>query len=478
MSIIEHLVARVAKTCHNYKLFSRGDRVLVAVSGGADSVCLLHSLVLLQKTLQIELGIVHLNHGFRGEESDSEELFTKALAFKLKIPFFSTKKELLNIVKKERGSTQMVARDYRYGFFDQIASEYNFDKIALAHNLDDRVETFFLKILNGSSPAALASIPFSRNKYVRPLQEVNRFEILEFLKMINEKFVSDSSNLSNKYQRNFIRNTIFPELEGKFCGFQKRVIQLSKTIQEENLFWKELFSKQNSWGMKLNKDEVSFDLEQMRLAPLPLVKRIISEYAAFISEGKTLPPSPFYEKLNYFLTSSTQNRIWFEGKNLIIFNIANKVMMRKAARDSRLESLDKVLFMGENKLSNTLILALELSEPFSRNKKFFKQEAKNGIFWIDSKKIIIGNLKVRYRQNGDFIFIAAKKRKKIKDVLINDKINKDANEIFIIDNQGEQAAFFVYPCHEQSRVSYSYLASNNNEKLLRLQIKELGGHHE
>jgi len=478
MNTINQLVARVYKTCFDYKLFSSGDNVLVAVSGGADSVSLLHILVLLQSRLEIKLSVIHLNHGFRGEESDKEELFTKNLSFRLGLPFFSTKKELLNVVKKERGSTQMVARDVRYNYFDEVARNNNFDKIALAHNLDDRVETFFLKVLNGCSPSALALIPFSRNKYVRPLQEISRFEIVEFLKNIKQNFVTDSSNLSNKYQRNFLRNDILPALKGKFGYFEKRIIQLSESIQEENSYWRALFKAQNYWDLKLSSEEISFDLEQMKLAPLVLVKRIISEYSAFISKGKTLPPYSFYAKLDHFLNNKNKNIIWYKGKHLVISTVSARVVMRSVSNNLPLREYEKKLVIGNNQFSKGVIFALELIELATLDKNFFKQDAKNGIFWVSSRKINFNNLKIRYRKNGDFIFIAQNKRKKIKDILIDDKVDKNSNTVFVVESKDEQVAFIVSPNYEKSRVSFSYLASDNNEKLLRLQIKDIGGNYE
>ncbi len=478
MSITDSLIEQVYKTCHDYQLLDKGSRVLIAVSGGADSVCLLHILVSLQDRLQVELGVAHLNHGFRGEESDSEELFTQKLALRLGLPYYSAKKELLEIVDKECGSTQMVAREVRYGFLKQVALDNGYDKIALAHNRDDRVETFFLKALNGSSPAALASIPFSRGQFIRPLQEINRLEIIKFLRQVNEDFVTDSSNLSNKYQRNFIRNKIFPLLEDKFGDFKKRVIRLSETIQEENVFWKDMFSQQKSWGMFLKTDEVSFDLEMMRLAPIPLVKRIISEYSALISEGLTLPPTPFYDQLASFLAKSNKNRIWFEGKNLIIKTLDNRVLMRRHAINQVINQFNQLLSLGENYLPNGVIVSLKVTEPPNRDIKFFKQDAKKGIFWVSYKDIGLKKLTVRSRENGDYIYIAESKRKKIKDILIDDKISKEKCSIFIVDNRGKQVALLVSPCYLKSRISYSYLSLDADKKLLRLQIKMRGEYHE
>jgi tRNA(Ile)-lysidine synthase len=198
-----------------------GDSVIVAVSGGPDSVCLLHVLHELKNKLQIHLVIAHFDHGLRPAEDESETAFVRGLAKSLNLPFETAKGYLL--AKKTRGSREEVARNARYAFLERVRKKHRAQKIALGHNLNDQAETILMRLLRGSGPSGLTGIPPCRDgSIVRPLIEIGRPEIEKYLKTRKLTSVMDSSNLKTDYLRNQIRLDLMPLLE----QYQPRLVHL------------------------------------------------------------------------------------------------------------------------------------------------------------------------------------------------------------------------------------------------------------
>ncbi len=158
-------------------MLERGDNVIAAVSGGMDSVVLLHVLMKLQDEHNLDLSVIHLNHSMRGAESKRDFIFVKALAKNMGLKFIGNTVNAPEIIKKEKGSAQDIARKIRYNFFEDAAKKYKAGKIATAHTLDDNAETVLMRIIKGTSLKGLRGIPFARGIFIRPLLEIKKAEI-------------------------------------------------------------------------------------------------------------------------------------------------------------------------------------------------------------------------------------------------------------------------------------------------------------
>ncbi|MBI5328776.1 MAG: tRNA lysidine(34) synthetase TilS [Deltaproteobacteria bacterium] len=206
------MLDKIKTTIKRFNMLSKGDTVMVAVSGGIDSVVLLHALSMLAEECRISILVVHLNHCLRGKESDRDEAFVKGIAKKMGVKFIYKRVDIRSLVKKG-DSLQDVAREARYLFFEETAKKYRADKIATGHNMDDQAETVVSRFLRGAGLNGLSGILPKRGKYIRPLLDVSRKEIEEYAAKNGLRFVKDSSNKNTKYLRNRIRLQLMPVLE-------------------------------------------------------------------------------------------------------------------------------------------------------------------------------------------------------------------------------------------------------------------------
>jgi len=232
---MKNLVKKIQSTAHQYALWQKNSKIILGVSGGPDSVCLLDIFAKIAKTYSLELIIAHVNYGLRGHDSERDEKFARELAKKYEIEI-----EVLNLTpilsSKRRGSmpSENELRDIRYAFFEKVRQENKFDLIAVAHNLDDQAETFLMRVIRGAGLAGLSAMKFKNEKIIRPLLATTRKEILEYLKKEKLEYRTDKTNATNLFLRNKIRNQLIPFLEKKFNpNIKQTVFDAAANIAED-----------------------------------------------------------------------------------------------------------------------------------------------------------------------------------------------------------------------------------------------------
>lgn len=270
------LKEEVLKTIKEYNLINEGDKIVIGVSGGPDSICLLHVLNSLKEKMKIELFVAHVNHMIR-EVADSETEYVGETCKKLGIECFVKKVDILKLAKEEKKGTEETGRNVRYEFFNEIAEKTKSNKIATAHNSNDRAETVILNILRGSGISGLKGIEVKRdNKYIRPLIEIDREEIEKYCEenQLNPKY--DESNNENIYNRNKVRNEMIPYIKKEFNqNIVKTINRLSQVATEENEYMYQVTKKEYENMYKIEDGIITLDLKKFNNLELVIKRRLI-----------------------------------------------------------------------------------------------------------------------------------------------------------------------------------------------------------
>ena len=214
--MIKTIDQKILKFIDEETLLSKGDQVLVALSGGADSVFLLSFLLKsVKKQFDLRLSAFHLNHNLRGKEAIDDEKFCRGFTRQNNVEYFSASKKVNAFAIKNKLSVEEAGRKLRYSQLECIAKKNGFNKIATAHIANDNTETILLNLIKGTGLKGIAGIPVKRSNIIRPILNVTKDEILSYLGKKKIPYRIDSSNLSSEYERNFLRNEIIPKLKAK-----------------------------------------------------------------------------------------------------------------------------------------------------------------------------------------------------------------------------------------------------------------------
>lgn len=212
---------KVTAFCRQKRLLDHGDRVLIGLSGGADSVCLFLVLLALQEELGLSLIAVHVNHNLRGEEADADERFCEELCKKYDVELYKVSAPVAELAKENGWTLEEAGRNARYAAFEEWKEKLQCNKVAVAHHKNDQAETVLFQLFRGSRLKGLAGMEAKRGEIIRPLLCVTREEIEAFLAKENQSFCIDRTNLEEDYTRNCLRNSILPEVH----RFQPKAIE-------------------------------------------------------------------------------------------------------------------------------------------------------------------------------------------------------------------------------------------------------------
>jgi tRNA(Ile)-lysidine synthase len=229
---MQALIRQVANFIKDHSLLNEGDRVLVAISGGPDSVFLAHALL----ELGYFIGLAHCNYKLREGDSELDESLVLHYAGKWKVPVFIQEFDTKKAAQAEKLPIQLFARKVRYAFFEYLIQEKGFDSCATAHHADDQVETLLLNLIRGNHPDVLKGIPVIREKYIRPLLGIRKQEILDYLVDHDLDYRIDASNTGTDYLRNKLRNELIPSVLELNPRFGDNLLQRDELHQERNAF--------------------------------------------------------------------------------------------------------------------------------------------------------------------------------------------------------------------------------------------------
>ncbi len=243
MSALEQ---NIIKFISDNKLIESNEKLLLALSGGADSVFALKFLTKYKSKYNIRICALHINHSLRGKESDGDEIFCKKLCDDFDVEFYTEKIDVRKIAEDEKLSIEEAARNVRYEKLNKYLQISGSDKIITAHNLDDNTETVLLNLFRGSGLKGLSGIPVKRDKIIRPFLSTGKNDIIKYLNKNNIKFRTDSTNLESQYKRNYLRNKIIPKLREninpkvdnnifRFSGIIRNAELILRSLVNENI---------------------------------------------------------------------------------------------------------------------------------------------------------------------------------------------------------------------------------------------------
>lgn len=322
---------KILKTIKQYELIESGDKIVIGVSGGPDSMCLLNLLNNIKKDekngLSFDIFVAHVNHMLR-KEADSETEYVKEFCNKNNIPIYIKKVDVLKISKENKIGSEEAGRNIRYEFFEEVLKETNSNKIAIAHNLNDRAETVLMNLMRGSGPLGLKGIePKRNNKFIRPLIEIDRKEIEEYCEKekLDPKF--DKTNNENIYTRNKIRNLLIPYLQKEFNpNIIESITKLSEIIADEqnylentvNNIYKEILIEEKQ-------NEIILDLKGFNKQNIVIKRKLI-----LYTVNKLLKTTKNIEKIHIediikLCNNNIGNKYLTPNKNIKVFLKKGKI---------------------------------------------------------------------------------------------------------------------------------------------------------
>ena len=404
---------KASETVLKYGMLKENDKVLIALSGGPDSVFLFHFLASIREKLSLSLFAAHVNHNLRGEESNSDEAFCRELCEKNGVTLFVLSADVKAYAEKTGKSIEEAAREIRYEFFNKTAKENEIDKIALGHNADDSVETSLFNMIRGTGLKGLRGILPVRENLIRPLIEIKKKDIEEYLTQNKISYKIDKTNLETDYTRNKIRHKIIPLIKEINESFIETAERNSLILTQDNDFLEDFAKKSKT-------DDV-FKLSQMHPA---IFSRVISEKiekeCGFVPDYNMLSRVSALVKKN---KTSAKEQL----KNGYIIKAEYGKLVIKREEAAKREKT--VLIEGKN------------------GEYFVKKQA--GIINIYNSIINIsiscdkieGDLYLRSREVGD-VFLKNGIKKSLKKLLIDKKIpQEERNGLAVISDS--KKIFFV-----------------------------------
>lgn len=466
---------------HKNHMIDQGDRIVVGVSGGADSVCLLHALLMLRERLKIELVVVHINHGLRGEEAEEDESFVSGLCSRYHLPFFSYHYDVRSIAGEKGITEEEAGREVRYDTFLQVCQEQACNKIAVAHNKNDNAETVLFHLFRGSGLRGLSGIEPSRQllssfgvfTVIRPLLCMERKDIEEYLAANKTDYRVDSSNLSMDYSRNKIRNKILPfAIDQLNAGAIGHINEAAGRIKEA-LDYMDI-SIQKRYLQLVKKDENSYSISVKLLSMEPvviqkgLIRRVLESLSGSLKdlEAKHVEAvlSLCYKQVGRIV--KLPNDIIVEKEyNDIKFMYGKYYAMECFSEDHmepvKIKTPGRYILPGSGMILETELLKYEKNEPIPKN---------SCVKWFDYDKIE-NTVEMRNRKEGDYIQInASGGRKKLKDYFIDHKLPRKQRDSQILITDGSHVMWIP---GFGDRISEKYKVEDTTSKVLLMKLIDL-----
>ena len=436
-----------------HDMLGKQDKVIVGVSGGADSICLLFVLLELKKEFDFSLTVVHVHHGLRGEAADDDEAYVKEICDKLDVELLVFHENVKEFATENGYTEEEAGRILRRSIFAKVLEEKNAHKIALAHHENDNVETLLWNLCRGTGLRGLAGIRPVTGKYIRPLLCVNRKEIENYLKKREISYCIDETNLADDYTRNRIRNHVIPYLEEHVNS--KTVSHMAETMENILRFHEYVETEVEKYvNASVCHEGNKWKLSEENYLQIPEVFRadVIHEFLAKAAGGKKDIESVHIHMLEELFDKQTSRKTDLPYGLLAV------------------RTYDGIE-LGAKKVKND---PDQIAKPrirvFDRTPDMVTFPEKAYTKWFDYD-IIKCTVKIRHREAGDYIVINKQgKTQKLKQYFINEKIPQDLRDKIWLAADGNQIMWIV-----GYRQNQAYQITEETTKIMEISFEEQFG---
>ena len=429
-----------------HQLFNKKSNLLLAISGGIDSVCLFHLLL----NSGYHFSVAHCNYNLRGEESNKDEAFVKKLAQKHKIPFYTKSFNTQKWMDKLQMGVQETARKLRYDWFNQLMKKHGFDNLLTAHHLSDNTETFFINITRNTGISGLHGIPVKNKHIVRPLMFATRDLIEQYVKKNNYKFREDESNAKDDYLRNKIRHHLSPQLEKNLPNFHEHLMTVCRHVKDFEDLSLEIL--QNYWQQITHhkKGVLSIDIKALKhIQNAPSLMYFMTRHYGFnktqITDLLIQDEAVIGQKI-----VSDKYEIIREREHLIIQEI-------KAFKPV----FEVIKKLKKTKVTETSVCDFTIIEPHLCDFK------KTNTLYVDFDKITLP-LTIQTWQDGDKMKpLGMKGQKNISDILTDKKVNNTQRKTYNVLKNADGKIIALLPLS----VGEDYKVDTESKLVLAILLK-------
>lgn len=443
-----------------YDLVRAGDTVIIGVSGGYDSMGLLLCFLKLQEEIDIKLAVCHVNHMVRGKEADEDEAFVRALAEERGLEFHAHRQDMAGFARTHKISEEDAGRKIRYGFFHEVARLYNASLIATGHNRPDQAETLIMNLIRGTGPRGLRGMDFKTGKIIRPILNISREEIEDFVDASGLGHRDDRTNFESDYRRNSIRNELIPLIEEKYNpNFQDSLYRLSLLVREDLDLIEDLIKEDlDRLCTKVREDGFIIDKPGFEALARPrqrhLIRYMIEQIRGTLSGFES---SHIEDLLTTALRPTGRRKVI---KSIALYNEYDKIRLVRENQRKDMQGMTKLI---KNKVFTygTYKIGFELCP----QRTSYKGSKNTQYFCADGLEEIV----IRPRKAGDRVDIfGLGGSKKLKDLFIDEKIPQEKRDLIPIFAIGDQIIWVG-----GVRRSSHYLVKADCEKILKITLEEI-----
>lgn len=460
----EVILKQLLSTVKEHELIETGDKIVVAISGGPDSVSLIHLLHRLKSSLDIEVYGAHLNHNIRGIEAQMDAQYVLNLCEDLNIICFIKSVDVETYGKKNRLTSEQAGRLLRYEFFDEVLKKVGASKIAVAHNKNDQGETVLMRILRGTGMQGLTAIGYQRDKVIRPLLDVPREEIEKYCNNHNLKPRIDHTNLTSIYHRNKIRRELIPYLEENYNPSVLDSLVKTANILKEDYDYMEEQAKTlyKSLVHFEKKDRLSFFIPALEKQHPAMQARMLRRAGEDLLGKGELFSYQQVQNLLEFLEKKQTGKILHLPMNLEAAITYDKLIFSKE-REEEVASFKEALGLNETTYVHALKASFELKVfPKEEATKVSKDKLEKHFDYEKFRETIT----VRNRRDGDrFWPLGLSGKKKLKDFFIDCKVERRERDLVPLICHGKEIVWVV-----GYRISDKYKITDKTQQILSIKL--------